>query len=867
MFRNLHVALLASASLAATAYAAPAVAQLPSERIYSIPAQDLSKSLREVSLRSGRNIIAPAELVQGRQAPAISGPFTAEGAVSLLLTGSGLEVRRVGDSLVIAAAEAPVAPVVSGPVPRQPDGETIVVTGTHVRGAAPTSPTLTISREEIDRTGAASVAQLMRKVPQNFEGGINQENFRVTGAGADVTEHGAGINLRGLGQRATLVLVNGRRLAPSGAGSFVDVSLIPITAVERVEILLDGASAVYGSDAVGGVVNFILRSKYDGLETSFQAGTTTEGGGSQLTAAATGGKSWASGHAMLAYEYHQEDPILARQRDYTINMPATHAIFPAERRHSLFGVLGQTLAPGLNLELTGSYADRHTDRSYFFAGIDVPVNAAAHARSTGLTGSLTYDLGGSWLAELTGGYFLSKTHQRQEQPGGQGLVNMLDTRNELLDFGAKADGSLFDLPGGPLKIALGAQTRREAYRDLFTTTVGAPQVRQGTRNVQALFAEAYLPILSPANRMPGFERLIATAAARYERYDGLGSTFNPKLGLLWSPVGGLAVRGSYDTSFRAPLLSEQSGFYNAFYFPAALLYLNPSQARPGDVALATAGSNPGIRPEKSRTWTLGAEFRPANAPGLSLSVNYYSIRFSDRIALPTSQLVVVGNPAFEPIVTRQPSLQQISDIVGGAAAVRDFSGPGFTNGGAKPADVDLIVDARINNTAVTTTRGLDVEARYDFALGADRFSAQLNANHIFSFNDQLTTAAPVIATLDTPYRPVSWRARGGLSWSKGGWGANAYLNHVGSYRDNRTTNVVTVDAFTTLDAGLSYSFSGNSAPAWLRGSQVSFTAQNLFDARPPRLLPDPGSTRSVGYDPVNASGRGRFLSMQLRKSW
>ncbi|HEY7810898.1 MAG TPA: TonB-dependent receptor [Allosphingosinicella sp.] len=864
MLHNLHTALLASASIAATAYAAPAGAQLPGEVIYSIPAQDLSRSLREVSLKSGRNIIAPADLVQGRQAPAISGPFTAEGAVGMLLTGSGLEARAVGDSLVIVVAPAPA--VAGNEAQPERDSDTIVVTGTHVRGAAPTSPTLTISREEIDRTGAASVAQLMRKVPQNFEGGINQENFRVTGAGADVTEHGAGVNLRGLGQRATLVLVNGRRLAPSGAGSFVDVSLIPITAVDRVEILLDGASAVYGSDAVGGVVNFILRSKFEGFETSLQAGTTTEGGGTQLTASATAGHAWKTGHAMLSYEFHREQPILTGERDYTINMPGQDALFPAERRHSLFGVVGQSLAPGLNLEVTGSYADRHTERSYFFAGVDIPVNAAAHARSTGLTGSLTYDLGGSWLAEVTGGYFLSKTHQRQEQPGGQGLVNLFDTRNALLDFGLKADGSLFSLPGGPLKVAFGAQSRREEYRDLFTT-VGAPQVRTGARNVRALFAEAYLPIFSSANRLPGLERLVVTAAARYEHYEELGWSFNPKLGLLWSPVAGLTVRGSYDTSFRAPLLSEQGGFYNAFYFPAALLYLNPAQAPSGDTALATAGSNPGIRPERSRTWTLGAEFRPRGVPGLSLSANYYAIRFSNRIALPTSQIVVVGNPAFEPIITRLPTLQQVTAIVGGAASVRDFSGPGFTNGGATPSAVDIIVDARINNTAVTTTRGIDLEGRYDFSLAASRFSLQLNANHILSFDDQLTRASPVIPTLDTPYHPVGWRARGGASWSLGGWSANAFINHVAAYHDNRTNTVVPVDSFTTVDAGLSYAVAADSGTSWLRGSQISLNVQNLFDTPPPRLLPDPGSTRGVGYDPVNASGRGRFISIQLRKSW
>ena len=106
----------------------------------------------------------------------------------------------------------------------------------------------------------------MRHLPQNLSAGVGQQNFGVPGSGQDITQYGAGINLRGLGQRATLVLINGRRVAPSDTGSFVDVSMIPITAIERVEVVTDGASAIYGSDAVGGVVNFILRDDFRGIE-------------------------------------------------------------------------------------------------------------------------------------------------------------------------------------------------------------------------------------------------------------------------------------------------------------------------------------------------------------------------------------------------------------------------------------------------------------------------------------------------------------------------------------------------------------------------------------------------------------------------
>ena len=566
MFHNLLGPLLVAGSVAAIACAEPAQAQIGDEQIYSLPVQDLSISLREVANRSGRNIIAPSELVEDRQAPAISGPFTAEGAVRLLLAGSGLEVRRVGDSLVIAR-QAALADESRTGEPGELDGagdDTIVVTGTNIRGGEPTSPLIVLDRGQIDDRGAASVEQLMRRVPQNSQGGINQENFRVAGAGADVTEHGAGLNLRGLGQRATLVLVNGRRIAPSGAGSFVDVSLIPLSAVERVEILTDGASAIYGSDAVGGVVNFIMRSDFEGVETLLHAGTATQGDGDRLVAGVTGGTRWEGGRAMLSYEYRHDDEIRARDRSQTINLPPDTSIFPRERRHSLFGLLNQEIAAGLERDLAGSLSRRDTARTYCVAGLPLPVGAEAEARTASLTGTFGYRFGGDWLAHASAGWSRSATQQMQSQPGGQGLVNRFDSRNEIFDLGAKVDGSLVALPGGDVRVAFGAQARRESFSDLFETGVLLRETR-ADRDVGSLFGELHVPVFSRLNRLPGLERLTFTAAGRYELYDRFGGSFDPELGVLWSPVSGLSLRASYGTSFRAPLLSESVGLYNVFF--------------------------------------------------------------------------------------------------------------------------------------------------------------------------------------------------------------------------------------------------------------------------------------------------------------
>ncbi len=344
----------------------PALAQaqqLPAGQIaIALPAMPLGDALRQLARLSGLNLAVDDQLIAGRMAPPLSGNFSPEDALRHLLAGSGLASRTEQGTIFISRFRDSVPASVEAS--KDDKGTEIVVTGTHLRGAPPTSPVIEITRKDIDQSGATSVQALMRQLPENFAGGVNEENFSESNSGQEITQYGDGINLRGLGQRATLVLINGRRVAPSDDGSFVDISMIPITAIERVEVVTDGASAIYGSDAVGGVVNFILRDDFKGIEPVVQVGTTTDGGGTQLLAGLTAGTNWSTGHAMLSYEYRDDQPIKASQRDFTIDFPSYWDITPVERRQSIYGTAGQELSDNLNLDLSGMYAVRHTDRDF-----------------------------------------------------------------------------------------------------------------------------------------------------------------------------------------------------------------------------------------------------------------------------------------------------------------------------------------------------------------------------------------------------------------------------------------------------------------------------------------------------------------------
>jgi len=182
-------------------------------------------------------------------------------------------------------------------------------------------PVQVLNAEDIQRSGVSSVEQLLKTVTASATlGGTSVAN---TGAGGG---QGGGnsvslLSLRGLGSARTLVLINGRRGAPAGGSSAVDIAGIPISAIERVEVLKDGASAVYGSDAVAGVVNFILRRDFSGTEVSATLGTPTRsGGGKEAKVAVLSGFAGDSYGGTLSASYQKVKPIFGSDRSFARNI-------------------------------------------------------------------------------------------------------------------------------------------------------------------------------------------------------------------------------------------------------------------------------------------------------------------------------------------------------------------------------------------------------------------------------------------------------------------------------------------------------------------------------------------------------------------
>jgi outer membrane receptor protein involved in Fe transport len=176
-----------------------------------------------------------------------------------------------------------------------------------------------IDRFEIDRLGATSMEELFRNIPEatNY-GNVLQSAVGNPNVSGGQTYSTAAVNLRGFGTTQTVVLINGRRL---GAGSNVggpDISRIPIGMIERIEILPEAASAIYGGDAIGGAVNIILRKDYNSRDITTYIGTSTQGGGTEYRATYLDGRTLNNGKTKLTVtlDFNQREPVYMRQRDY-----------------------------------------------------------------------------------------------------------------------------------------------------------------------------------------------------------------------------------------------------------------------------------------------------------------------------------------------------------------------------------------------------------------------------------------------------------------------------------------------------------------------------------------------------------------------
>jgi Outer membrane cobalamin receptor protein len=961
-------ALLATGSC--LALSAPTARAQTAETEFNIPAQPLADALRAYSEATGRDVIAASQLLEGRRSSAVHGRLSPDEALARLLARTGLVADRVDNTLVLRVKSAPA----------DDTDAAIIVTGTRIRGTGPIgSPVTVIDRAALDRSGRATITDFLQTIPQNFAGGPAEANVGTSARSYANTNlaYGSGINLRGLGSGSTLTLFDGARPAlGGGSGAFTDLSLVPSAAIESIEILTDGASAIYGSDAVAGVVNIRFRNRFEGAETRLRAGTA-DGDFGEVQFGQIFGAGWSTGHLVVAGEYYRRGNLPSAARpfasedlrpfggpDLRSNISNPGTIVAADGRPYRLPVgqdgtaltAGQLIPGGFNRGDTRRHIDllpRQESGGFYFSAeqrIAEPVTLfarllysvrhfAARQRVFGVspipvgpsnpyyvdpigTGEPisvyydpTADFGpegvqgsvrafnsafgaradlGDWSLELSGGF----GQQRERSDGvnivhrlrllrsvaattpaeainlfGDGAVNdpaLIDSLRGSLQrrvryqnwTGAlRADGPLFALPAGEVKMALGAEYRRDQLRYAQTIdrsteeprTSGIPGLPDH-RTVRALYGELVVPIFDAEGRFPG--SLVVSGAARYEDYSDVGDTANPKVGIEWKPLHGLTLRASYGRSFRAPFFDELVGTANAFYETITLP--DPQSPSGETVVLGLFGFRPDLGPEKAETWTAGVDLEPVFLPGARASLSWFKIGYRDRIATASFDL-------FNFLVRRDIYGGLVDDNPDPAIVAAYFSDPSFANTlGVTPAEIGAIVEGRTLNLSKSKVEGIDFDLRYRHPLGdAGHMWVSLGGTRLLTIDNQITDAAPAINVVGTLGNPVKLRLRGQAGVTIGALDASLGLQHVAGYHNLTVTPAQQVKSWTTFDLQFGTRIAQLGSDRSLR---LALTINNLFDKAPP-YVEFRTPTSAFGYDPEQANAIGRLIALQTMVSW
>jgi iron complex outermembrane recepter protein len=545
-------------------------------------------------------------------------------------------------------------------------------------------PVDVIPREAIETAPSTETAQIIQKIAPSF-------NFpRPTIS--DGTDTVRPATLRGLGPDQLLVMMNGKRRHASalvnanntiGRGSSgVDLNAIPSSAIESVEILRDGAAAQYGSDAIAGVINMVMKSSPEPLKVDVKAGMTTHEDGELLNVALTGG--WAIGRGAIfaavehrtRYETNRANPDL---RDQIVNGDAGNNIIKQPNTHwgdsyardlMLFSNLNLPMTPdGKQIFYAfGGYSLRHGSHGgNYRRAIDannwrnkyplgflplIQPRVADKALTAGARGQFA-----TWYYDLSAGYGQNEydfyvTDSLNASLGPNFPPNQ--TRFYAGSLGDKQLTANLDLSrrydvglAGPLNVAVGAEFRR----DSFEQHAGEPNsyIHGGQPNQiggRAAAGAQVFPGFQPANEVDVsrnskavyvdlegdlHDTLRLGIAARHENFSDFGSTTNGKITARYSPVQQWIVRASASTGFRAPSLNQ--GYWSAISTNFIPVQGVVEAVQVGtfrvNAPIARALGATDLKPENSTNFSAGVVWQPLS--NLELTADYFHIDIEDRI--------------------------------------------------------------------------------------------------------------------------------------------------------------------------------------------------------------------------------------------
>ena len=867
---------------------------------FHIEEETLGSALDTLAQFSGVQLVYPHDLASMEEIPPVIGQHTIDEALGILLRHTGFSGGLTKGGVIVIALnqDREEAPMTSGTLKKsllasvgvlmfgaahaqdverveddkKQEVDNITVTGSNIRGGnVDSAPIGVYDAEDIRLSGATTIDRFLETLPQNLNSQAPLADLFGPGRGGNYS--GGGIDLRGLGVGTTLVLLNGRRLAAPSGGS-ADTSLIPFSAIERVEVLSDGASAVYGSDAIGGVVNMILREDIDGAQLETSYGTVTDGSHDRFQANMSAGTSWDQGSGLFSYSFSDQTGLMARDRDFATTLSPTNLI-PNERRDSMMGVIDQDLSGRVsvfgNVLYSRREADNETsfDRSFGIRRFEVETEQEQIFVSTGLE----YEISDGFFFEIHGGYLDHSMDSRQLLIEGSGIDFKQVDEGTSLDLTAKLDGKFLELPGGDLRFSVGAGYSEQDYTESSGLLKEPLSSRDFDRNSYFTFAEIFAPLIGEEQGVKGINRLELSAAIRYTEYSDFGGGSTPRFGLLWSPVSGLNLRGTYSKSFRAPTLRRMGAVGNGQIFSPAAFDLPDTFSSDGSsIFMFVQGSTRNdLVPETSDSFTFGFDLEPANLRNLKVSLTYYNIDYTDRLGSPVPGFLapILDQDTFRFAFNPIPSLADFEDIAISSPRITDSTGL-LTDPSDPAAQADIVTvlaDFRQANLARSKVDGLDMSMDYLQETKIGNLSLGANLTYTLNSFQRAQPNAVDVTLLDTVGNPTALKFTAHTGFSRGGFSSQLNLHYVDSYSDINQSPDQPIDSWTTVDLNMGYHF-GDNRNGIFRDVALSLSVNNLLDQDPPFVdVSALGLERPVGFDPTNANPIGRFVTVGLTKQF
>lgn len=782
----------------------------------------------------------------------------------------------------------------------------VIVTGTRSDSRTESSsltPIDVVSAKVLQQTGTTDLPTALARI-------IPSLNFPRPAA-ADTADTQRPAQLRGLSPDQVLVLVNGKRWHPGaillnngviGRGSQpVDLNTIPISAIDHIEVLRDGASAQYGSDAIAGVINIILKKGASGGGVEVSGGQYSAGDGRQWQGSANFGIPLSGDRGWLRFALESGNEDHTNRAGPDNRSPAWAALGvnfrqgdPSVHSNNLLLNAQYDITPNVEFYAFGHFGKRNsTSPAFFRYGTNAPTPNNPLIAGVYPNGFLPLERSDSNDASLVAGLRGTVDGWRWDVSGNYGGNRVrYETFNSLNyaylhDFGTtpttfrdgilKATQQSFDIdvakdfrPGwlpNPLTVAFGTEYLRQTYRivagDLpswYVGTSGRSGGAQGFAGWQP--ANAVNAARHDVAEYLDFEtnltdKLGTSLAVRHENYSDFGSTTSGALSARYDFTDRFALRGGASTGFRAPSLGQEyfsqisSLFYGAGALPGLPAGIYNRGLVPVGSPIATLLGAEALKPEKSKNFTLGAVWNPIDA--LNLSLDLYQINIRNRVALSGA------------ISTTTPSV--LNYLAANGISNLDYSSISY-----------------FTNAANTRTRGVDFVGTYLADLGsAGTLTTTLSANYN---QNKVTSVKPnpaVLANLGVSFTRLNRQdIKGYLANSSprsklilgeqydiGNWGFVGTLTRYGSY----TSYVSSLASYNPAKGIVDQTFS----PKWIldlagnyrwQGWTFTLGADNVLNTHPDKNIANNNNRGTLPYSTFSPFGyNGAYVYGKVAYRW